>query len=72
MKLLSKLLCKLGMHGPDWFGYGPNASGNRNYRIGSLHRGCDVCGAEWVGSEGEGKSYRYFIWERIKTNCNNL
>ena len=58
MKLLSRLLCMLGMHGPEWYGMGSAADNIRNMRLGSLHRGCTKCNAEWV--------YDFEEWRQLK------
>lgn len=64
-KFGGQLLCGLGIHGPDWFGIGPDANSSRNYRIGAVHRRCDVCGTEWIGAEGAGETRRHYIWQRL-------
>lgn len=45
---ISKLLCKLGAHGPEWFG---NVSSKRSVRIAPFVRECDVCKTMWIGNE---------------------
>ena len=48
----------LGMHGPEWYGMGSAADNIRNMRLGSLHRGCTKCNAEWV--------YDFEEWRQLK------
>jgi hypothetical protein len=55
MSLFSKLLCLLGMHGPNFFG---NDSGNRSLMIQPFVRECTVCGKRWYGAQVETKYWR--------------
>lgn len=67
MKWVSKLACQLGVHGPEWFGYGIDNSTPRNYNVGPGHRRCTMCGKEWGAYEGISRGpYRKIEWGVIK------
>jgi hypothetical protein len=62
--MFRKLLCWLGMHGPNYCG---NADDEQSFRTNAFERTCLHCGAVWHGSE------RYYpatrgtdCWRRIK------
>lgn len=60
----AKLLCKLGIHGPNVFGYW---SGHRSYRSEPFIRTCCVCGQQWVGEEVTNRYYRTLgNWTKVK------
>jgi len=64
---VKKLACKLGVHGPNWGGYGVTNQSVRNAIVGPCHRRCKLCGAEWAGYEIEtNRPYRVLAWERIR------
>ena len=64
MSLLQKLKCKLGMHGPNWYGNIPSKSCYMDY---GFQRRCTYCGAEWHGSETiRGNMRVHDIWVRVK------
>jgi len=61
------LVCRLGIHGPEWFGHGLSNSGTCNAIVGPGHRRCLHCGAEWVAYEAvSNRPVRVLAWERIK------
>jgi hypothetical protein len=63
-KILTKILCLLGMHGPNFFG---NTVGNRSAMTASFERTCMECGAVWHGREVETQYYRTIgDWVRVK------
>ena len=65
--MLRGLVCRLGIHGPEWGGHGLRNSGTSNAIVGPSHRRCLHCGAEWVAYEAAtNKPYRVLAWERIK------
>ena len=67
MKWIRKLICRLGIHGPDWGGHGLGVSSPSNYSVGPGHRRCTHCGAEWVAYEAVSNSpYRVLAWEQVK------
>ena len=64
--MLRRLLCRLGVHGPAWFGHGLGVSSQSNYSLGPGHRRCNHCGAEWGAYEAVSNGpYRRLAWERL-------
>ena len=64
--MMNRLLCRLGIHGPDVFGYGLTVSSKRNYRVAPGHRRCEHCGTEWGAYEAVSNSpYRKLAWEKL-------
>jgi hypothetical protein len=60
----SKLLCKLGLHGPVWLG---NESQLRSDRTGALVRQCEHCKTLWVGELTETRHMMtYGNWKRVR------
>lgn len=63
MNWISKLLCRLGMHGPRWCG---PESQHRSSFLKPFHRRCEVCRTVWVGEEVAGRYYRKIgNWKRL-------
>jgi hypothetical protein len=54
-EVIGRLLCLIGVHGPNWFG---NESGHRSGRLGGFVRECSVCGERWYGREVETRTLR--------------
>ena len=64
MNALSRLLCRLGLHGPDFMGNEPTT---RSSRSAPLERTCLVCGSVWHGEQVYGREIRYLgNWRRIR------
>ena len=64
---LSKLLCLLGVHGPEWFGCGCGVTSPRNKSIEPGVRRCLRCGAEWRAYEKQpSATMRRMGWEKQK------
>jgi hypothetical protein len=64
MKILSKLRCLLGSHGPNVFG---NRGCKRSARTDSCERTCLECGAVWHGRPIETDFYITLgDWRRVK------
>jgi hypothetical protein len=62
--VIGALLCFLGFHGPDWFGWGGH---RRASRTAPFERTCECCGAVWRGTEVNTRNYRILGgWERVK------
>jgi hypothetical protein len=59
--MLSRLLCAIGLHGPNVFG---NASGHRSERSATLVRTCTRCGAVWHGTPSDVRGVRSARWDR--------
>ena len=69
MNIIRRLLCHLGMHGPEWGGHGPSNSGPSNAIAGPGQRLCKHCGAKWGAYEAVSNSpYRRLAWVRIYPN----
>jgi len=49
--LKDRVLCKLGIHGPDWTANPYFESGWRCSRTAPFERTCHVCGSVWQGRE---------------------
>lgn len=65
--MLRRLLCRLGIHGPEWGGHGLNNASPSNAIVGPGHRRCKHCGAEWIAYEAAtNHPYRVLAWERVK------
>ena len=63
-RLLSKLACALGMHGPNYFG--PEDS-HRSVRSAPFERTCGRCGAVWHGRQVYTPTIRTIgDWRRVK------
>lgn len=61
---LDRLLCSVGVHGPNIFG---NESSHKSQRTDGFERTCTVCGAVWHGSQVYGRTMRYLgKWSRVK------
>lgn len=61
---LSRLLCLLGVHGPNWFG---NSPVERSEMTAPFTRTCRFCGAEWEGNQVSTRYYRTIgNWRRVK------
>ena len=64
---LALVFCRLGVHGPDWFGHGHGVSSPRNYSKAPGHRMCQHCGAEWFAYETVSNSpRRTMAWDQVK------
>lgn len=64
---IALLFCRLGLHGPDWFGWGAGVGSPRNQSVAPGHRRCGHCGAEWVVYERvTNHPMRSIGWEKIK------
>lgn len=62
-RLISRILCKLGAHGPEWFG---TASTPRSEYAGRCMRRCCRCGALWAGGIVVRHNVRTLGgWERV-------
>lgn len=57
--MIRKLLCALGIHGPDWFG---NEFGRCDE---PFVRQCPHCGMRWYGTEVDVRDHRGPIWRSI-------
>lgn len=62
MKFLSRLLCRLGYHGPHALGYEPQLRSSRNA---PLERTCEVCGAQWHATPAIINGMRSATWDRV-------
>ena len=65
MNWLSKLLCRLGMHGPIWLGA---ESQVRSERTGPLERTCGHCQKKWHGYMTENRYVRYAVWSPVRAD----
>lgn len=64
--MIRRLLCRLGMHGPEWGGHGMTNLSRNNASVGPGHRRCAYCGAEWIAYEGVSRGpYRVLEWARV-------
>jgi hypothetical protein len=64
---LALLFCRLGVPGPEWFGYGARVSSPRNYSVGPGHRRCEHCGTRWYAYErATNRPVRVIGWEEVK------
>ena len=60
-------MCRLGMHGPEWGGYGIRNQSPANASLGPGRRRCTHCGAEWAAYEAvSNRPHRVLAWVRIK------
>ena len=67
--MIGRALCWMGVHGPEWFGYGAGVGSMRNQSKAPGHRACGLCGAQWLASEGVGNGpYRVLVWQRINSH----
>lgn len=58
------LLCRLGVHGPNWYG---SDDTHRSCRTEGFVRTCRDCGAVWHGEQVYGRTMRYLgNWRRVK------
>lgn len=65
MMVISRLLCKLGMHGPSWLGNEPSL---RSSRVAPMLRQCYVCKTIWIGREIETRTMRTLGgWAKAKS-----
>lgn len=65
MRLIGLLLCKLGMHGPQWLG---NESQCRSARVAPMLRQCYHCKTIWIGREIETRNMRTLGgWTKAKS-----
>ena len=63
---LPRLFCRLGVHGPDWFGAGAGVSTPRNYSVAPGHRRCTHCGTEFFAYETDERYDRVTMaWEEV-------
>lgn len=62
--LISKILCRLGFHGPVTLGW---RGQYRSSRTAPFERTCECCGAVWHGREVQTPHTRTLGgWERVK------
>jgi hypothetical protein len=63
---MARLLCRLGVHGPIFYGHGLGVSSPRNYSVGPGHRKCTHCGVRWLAYERASRSpYREIGWDQF-------
>lgn len=70
--MLRRLMCLIGMHGPNWGGHGLSNASLSNGIVGPGHRRCTYCSAEWGADEGVWRGrYPTLEWTRIypPTDC---
>jgi hypothetical protein len=66
---LALVFCRLGVHGPEWFGHGIGVSSPRNYSVGPGHRRCEHCGTQWYAYErATNRPFRVLAWEQVKAS----
>jgi hypothetical protein len=63
---LSQLLCRLDVHGPAWYGGGPDADLARNTWVSPHLRGCKHCGTHWLAHEEGVPGERTLSWSKLE------
>jgi len=67
--MIGKLLCKLGMHGPNW---GGSHDHYRSQRTPNFTRTCGCCGKVWHGYVTENRYLRYAVWSPVRADGTSI